>query len=53
MHLAVSPQLEGHTGGYFDGMHPAEANAQAYDLQARRRLAQASARLTGLGHPEP
>ncbi|MGH8201841.1 MAG: SDR family NAD(P)-dependent oxidoreductase [Steroidobacteraceae bacterium] len=47
MHLAVSAELEGHTGEYFDGLRPARANAQAYDAQARRRLAQVSARLTG------
>lgn len=48
MHLAVSPQLEGHTGEYFDGLRSARANAQAYDSQARRRLAEVSARLAGL-----
>jgi NAD(P)-dependent dehydrogenase (short-subunit alcohol dehydrogenase family) len=53
LHLAVSPEIEGCTGEYFDGLHPARASAQAYDLQARRRLAQVSARLTGLDPPEP
>ena len=53
MRLAVSPELEGCTGEYFDGMHPARANAQAYDPQARRRLAEVSARLTGLERSEP
>jgi NAD(P)-dependent dehydrogenase (short-subunit alcohol dehydrogenase family) len=48
MHLAVSRELEGRTGEYFDGLHPARANAQAYDAQVRRRLAEVSARLTGL-----
>jgi NAD(P)-dependent dehydrogenase (short-subunit alcohol dehydrogenase family) len=48
MRLAVSPELDGCTGEYFDGMHAARANAQAYDSQARRRLAEVSARLTGL-----
>lgn len=48
MQLAVSPELEGRTGEYFDGMSPGKANAQAYDLQARRRLAEVSAQLTGL-----
>lgn len=47
MHLAVSAELAGHTGEYFDGMRPGKANAQAYDPQARRRLAEVSARLTG------
>ena len=51
MHLAVSTDLEGHTGEYFDGLRPARANAQAYDPPARRRLAEVSARLTGLDRP--
>ncbi len=46
MRLAVAPQLEGRTGEYFDGLQPARANAQAYDPEARRRLAEVSARLT-------
>jgi len=46
MQLAVSPQLQGRTGEYFDGLEPARANAQAYEEQARRRLADVSARLT-------
>lgn len=45
MHLAVSAALEGRTGEYFDGLRPARANAQAYDPEARRRLAQVSGRL--------
>lgn len=48
LQLAVSRELEGRTGEYFDGLRPARANAQAYDEQARRRLAQVSARLAGL-----
>ena len=48
MHLAASRELEGRTGEYFDGLHPARANAQAYDAQVRQRLAEVSARLTGL-----
>lgn len=51
MHLAVSPELDGHTGEYFDGLHAARANAQAYEVQARRRLAEVSARLSGLDQP--
>lgn len=49
MRLAVSPELEGCTGEYFDGLHASRANAQAYDPQVRQRLAQVSARLAGLG----
>jgi NAD(P)-dependent dehydrogenase (short-subunit alcohol dehydrogenase family) len=52
MRLAVSRELEGHTGEYFDGLRPARANAQAYQPQVRRRLAEVSARLAGL-EPEP
>ena len=54
MRLADSGELEGQTGGYFDGLRPSRANAQAYDPEARRRLAQVSARLTGLDQiPDP
>src|SRR6185312_4372882 len=48
MRLAVSPELEGCTGEYFDGLRPARANAQAYDPDARQRLAKVSAELTRL-----
>jgi len=36
--LAVSSELEGVTGRYFDGTHEARANRQAYDGEARKRL---------------
>jgi NAD(P)-dependent dehydrogenase (short-subunit alcohol dehydrogenase family) len=36
--LAVSPELEGVTGRYFDGEREARANRQAYDAEARKRL---------------
>lgn len=52
MNLAVSGEAAGRTGEYFDGLRVARANAQAYDAQARRRLAEVSARLTGLGQAE-
>ena len=51
MRLAVARELEGTTGGYFDGLRPAEANAQAYDAAARQRLAEVSARLSGSDQP--
>jgi NAD(P)-dependent dehydrogenase (short-subunit alcohol dehydrogenase family) len=35
------------TGGYFNQMRPARANAQAYDADARRRLWELSQELTG------
>ncbi len=36
--LAVSPDVEGVTGRYFDGLHEARANRQAYDPAAREKL---------------
>ena len=36
--LAVSPELEGVTGRYFDGWREARPNLQAYDAEARKRL---------------
>jgi len=36
--LAVSQEVEGVTGRYFDGTREARANRQAHDLQARDRL---------------
>jgi hypothetical protein len=48
MHLALSPALEGRSGVYFNGLNQARPNAQAYDLDARRRLRTLSLELTGL-----
>ncbi len=45
--LAVSPELEGVTGRYFDGQREARANRQAYDTEARKRLWVLSERLCG------
>ena len=36
--LAISPEIEGVTGRYFDGKREARANRQADDPQARHRL---------------
>ena len=49
MQLAVATEFAGRTGEYCDGLTPSRANAQAYDPQARRRLAEVSATLAGLG----
>ncbi len=49
MQLAVSPELAGRTGLYFNGLNEARANAQAYDVEARRRLRALSVELTGVG----
>ena len=45
--LAVSPELEGVTGRYFDGQHETRANRQAYDPEARKRLWSLSEELCG------
>ena len=46
LHLAMSPALAAQTGRYFQGMHEARANPQAYDPAARRRLREISEALT-------
>jgi NAD(P)-dependent dehydrogenase (short-subunit alcohol dehydrogenase family) len=48
MQLAVSPELAGRTGLYFNGLNEARANAQAYDEAARAQLRTLSLELTGL-----
>jgi NAD(P)-dependent dehydrogenase (short-subunit alcohol dehydrogenase family) len=45
--LAVSPEVEGITGTYFDGTSEARADRQAYDPQARERLWTLSEQLCG------
>jgi NAD(P)-dependent dehydrogenase (short-subunit alcohol dehydrogenase family) len=49
--LALSPELEGVTGRFFDRQTEASAAPQAYDQDARRRLWQLSLELTG--EPDP
>jgi uncharacterized protein YjlB len=49
MQLAVSPDFQVQTGLYLNGKQPDRAHAQAYDAEARRRLAALSLQLTGLG----
>jgi NAD(P)-dependent dehydrogenase (short-subunit alcohol dehydrogenase family) len=48
LNLAVSPELDGRGGLYFNGLREARANAQAYDPAARQRLRTISLELTGL-----
>jgi len=48
LNLALSPQLEGRGGLYFNGLKETRADAQAYDAKAREQLRQLSLRLTGL-----
>jgi NAD(P)-dependent dehydrogenase (short-subunit alcohol dehydrogenase family) len=43
--LVADPALEGVTGAYFNGTSEARADAQAYDLDARRRLRELFERL--------
>ena len=46
--LVTDPALERVSGRYFDGLHEAHPNPQAFDPEVRRRLREASYRLTGL-----
>lgn len=46
MRLITAPGIE--TGQYFNGLSPARANAQAYDVDARTRLRELSRTLTGM-----
>lgn len=46
LYLATSSELDGISGQYFDRTHPARANPQAYDPDARRKLWQESLNLT-------
>jgi NAD(P)-dependent dehydrogenase (short-subunit alcohol dehydrogenase family) len=48
LRLAMSPELEGKTGLYFDGMRPARAHGQAYRTDERARLRELSERLAGM-----
>lgn len=47
-HLAVSVDLDGVSGEYFDGKLQGRANPQAYDKQARQQLRMLSKQLTHL-----
>jgi len=48
MRLAVSPEMEGKTGLYFNGQSEGKADVQAYDAAARQKLKALSLELTGL-----
>ena len=50
--LAVSPDLEGVSGRYFDGQREARAKDQAYDRRARERLWTLSEGLCGLARED-
>jgi NAD(P)-dependent dehydrogenase (short-subunit alcohol dehydrogenase family) len=51
LRLAVSPDLDGVSGRYFDRLREARAHEQAYDPEARRRLWRLSEQLAGLDVP--
>jgi NAD(P)-dependent dehydrogenase (short-subunit alcohol dehydrogenase family) len=53
LQLAVSPDIEGRTGLYFDRMRQSRAEAQAYDAASRERLRALSFALTGLSTSAP
>jgi NAD(P)-dependent dehydrogenase (short-subunit alcohol dehydrogenase family) len=48
LRLVASPELEGVSGRYFDGLDESTANPQAYDEGARARLWELSERLCGV-----
>jgi NAD(P)-dependent dehydrogenase (short-subunit alcohol dehydrogenase family) len=48
LHLAMGDDMAGQSGLFFNGMHEAQANPQAYDPAARQRLRKLSLELTGL-----
>jgi NAD(P)-dependent dehydrogenase (short-subunit alcohol dehydrogenase family) len=48
LNVAVSQELDGCSGAFYNGLRPSRANAQAYDVGARERLRLVSMRLTGL-----
>jgi NAD(P)-dependent dehydrogenase (short-subunit alcohol dehydrogenase family) len=48
LHLAAGDDMAGKSGLFFNGMNQAQANPQAYDAAARKRLRALSLDLTGL-----
>jgi NAD(P)-dependent dehydrogenase (short-subunit alcohol dehydrogenase family) len=48
LYLAISPEVEGVTGKYFEKCKPIGSSPISYDKDAARRLWQVSAELTGL-----
>jgi NAD(P)-dependent dehydrogenase (short-subunit alcohol dehydrogenase family) len=51
--LAVSPDVQGQSGLYFNGKREARADAQAYDADARQQLKTLSLELAGLSAKQP
>jgi NAD(P)-dependent dehydrogenase (short-subunit alcohol dehydrogenase family) len=48
VNLAISEELDGHSGEFYNGLRLSRANAQAYDVRVRERLRELSMRLAGL-----
>ena len=48
LHLVSGDDVAGKSGLFFNGLHEARANPQAYDGAARQRLRKLSLELTGL-----
>ncbi|HZZ59877.1 MAG TPA: SDR family NAD(P)-dependent oxidoreductase [Roseiarcus sp.] len=53
LRLVASPELEGESGLYCNGLREQRANPQAYDPAARRRLRALSFELVGMADPRP
>ncbi len=51
LRLIASPALDGRSGLYFSGLREARADAQAYDVAARKRLRDLSFDLVGVADP--
>jgi NAD(P)-dependent dehydrogenase (short-subunit alcohol dehydrogenase family) len=47
MHLAAAKEVDGRSGGFYNGLIPSRAHAQAYDEAAREELRALSLHLTG------
>ena len=47
LHLATGEDMEGRSGLFFNGLRESRANAQAYDVDARKRLRELSLKLVG------
>ena len=47
LHLATGEDMEDRSGLFFNGLRESRANAQAYDVDARKRLRELSLKLVG------
>src|SRR6201996_3817511 len=48
LHLAIGEDVAGKSGLFYNGMHEAKANPQAYEVAARQKLRKLSLELSGL-----